>query len=143
MEYGIAWVAVAASLQPFFTPRTVAVVGASSRRGSIGGELFRNILDSNFTGVAYPVNPNAPSVAGVEAYPSAADLPSFEGTITETPSPVNPLGFKGIAESGTIGAPPALQNAVVDALSHLGVRHIDMPLTPARLWTAIRNAKRQ
>ena len=68
-------VAVAASLQPFFTPRTVAVVGASSRRGSIGGELFRNILDSNFTGVAYPVNPNAPSVAGVEAYPSVADLP--------------------------------------------------------------------
>jgi acetate---CoA ligase (ADP-forming) len=68
-------VAVAASLAPFFSPRTVAVVGASSRRGSIGGELFRNILDSNFEGIAYPVNPKAPSIAGVKAYPSIADVP--------------------------------------------------------------------
>ncbi len=70
-------VAVAASLAPFFNPRTVAVVGASTRRGSIGGELFRNILDSNFTGIAYPVNPKAPSVAGVKAYPSIADIPEI------------------------------------------------------------------
>src|SRR4029077_12997743 len=68
-------VAVTASLQPFFTPSSVAVVGASTRRGSIGGELFRNILDSGFKGVAYPVNPNAPSVAGVKAYMSVADIP--------------------------------------------------------------------
>ena len=68
-------VAVAASLAPFFDPRTVAVVGASTRRGSIGGELFRNILDSDFTGIAYPVNPKAPSIAGVKAYPSIADIP--------------------------------------------------------------------
>src|SRR5580765_496525 len=68
-------VAVAASLAPFFRPRTVAVVGASTRRGSIGGELFRNILDSNFDGIAYPVNPKAPSIAGVKAYPSIADIP--------------------------------------------------------------------
>jgi acetyl coenzyme A synthetase (ADP forming)-like protein len=68
-------VAVAASLAPFFSPRTVAVVGASTRRGSIGGELFRNILDSEFDGVAYPVNPRAASVAGVKAYPSVADIP--------------------------------------------------------------------
>ena len=68
-------VAVTASLQPFFTPSSVAVVGASTRRGSIGGELFRNILDSGFKGVAYPVNPNAPSVAGVKAYTSVADIP--------------------------------------------------------------------
>jgi aerobic carbon-monoxide dehydrogenase large subunit len=70
-------------------------------------------------------------------FPSAADLPTFECTITETPSPNNPLGFKGIAESGTIGAPPALQNAVVDALSHLGVRHMDLPITPEAVWRAI------
>ncbi len=68
-------VAVAASLTPFFKPKTVAVVGASTRRGSIGGELFRNILDSNFDGIAYPVNPKAVSVAGVRAYPSIADIP--------------------------------------------------------------------
>jgi acetyl coenzyme A synthetase (ADP forming)-like protein len=68
-------VAVAASLRPFFAPRTVAVVGASTRRGSIGGELFRNILDSGFEGIVYPVNPKAPSVAGVQAYASIADTP--------------------------------------------------------------------
>jgi acetyl coenzyme A synthetase (ADP forming)-like protein len=68
-------VAVAASLRPFFAPRTVAVVGASTRRGSIGGELFRNILDAGFDGIAYPVNPKAPSVAGVQAFPSIANIP--------------------------------------------------------------------
>jgi acetyl coenzyme A synthetase (ADP forming)-like protein len=68
-------VAVAASLAPFFAPQTVAVVGASARRGSIGGELFRNILDSNFAGVAYPVNAKAASVGGVKAYPSIDDVP--------------------------------------------------------------------
>ncbi len=68
-------VAVAASLAPFFAPETVAVVGASTRRGSIGGELFRNILEGGFEGIAYPVNSKAPSVAGVRAYPSIADIP--------------------------------------------------------------------
>ena len=73
---------------------------------------------------------------------SACELPSFECDLTETPSPNNPLGLKGIGESGTIGAPPAVQNAVVDALSHLGVRHIDMPAHPERVWAAIRQAGR-
>jgi acetyl coenzyme A synthetase (ADP forming)-like protein len=67
-------VAVAASLAPFFSPRTVAVVGASTRRGSIGGELFRNILEGDYAGIAYPVNPKADSVAGVRAYPSITDI---------------------------------------------------------------------
>jgi carbon-monoxide dehydrogenase large subunit len=73
---------------------------------------------------------------------SATELPSFELVPLETPTPVNPLGAKGIGESGTIGATPALQNAVVDALSHLGVRHIDIPLTPERVWQAIDAAGR-
>jgi carbon-monoxide dehydrogenase large subunit len=60
---------------------------------------------------------------------------------TETPSPNNPLGAKGIGESGTIGSTPAIQNAVIDALSHLGVRHIDMPLTPERVWNALAAAR--
>ncbi len=68
-------VAVVASLEAFFRPETVAVVGASTRAGSIGGELFRNILESRFEGVAYPVNPKATSVGGVRAYPSVADIP--------------------------------------------------------------------
>jgi aerobic carbon-monoxide dehydrogenase large subunit len=68
---------------------------------------------------------------------TAAELPSFELVQSETPTTVNPLGVKGIGEAGTIGATPAVQNAVIDAVSHLGVRHIDMPATPARVWAAI------
>lgn len=71
---------------------------------------------------------------------SATELPSFELVPMETPTPHNPLGAKGIGESGTIGSAPAVQNAVVDALSHLGVRHIDMPASPERVWRAIRDA---
>jgi carbon-monoxide dehydrogenase large subunit len=71
------------------------------------------------------------------AMPSAAELPSFEVSNTETPTPLNPLGAKGIGESGTIGSTPAVQNAVIDAVSHFGVRHIDMPCTPERVWQAI------
>jgi aerobic carbon-monoxide dehydrogenase large subunit len=72
--------------------------------------------------------------------PAAADLPAFETIRTQTPTPLNPLGAKGIGESGTVGATPAVQNAVVDALAHLGVTHIDMPLTPERVWRAIKAA---
>jgi aerobic carbon-monoxide dehydrogenase large subunit len=74
--------------------------------------------------------------------PSAADLPPLETSNTETPTDLNPLGAKGIGESATIGSTPAVQNAVVDALSHLGVRHIDLPLTPARVWRTLRAARR-
>ena len=75
------------------------------------------------------------------AMPRADDLPSFCLGSQETPSPNNPLGVKGAGESGTIGAPPAVVNAVVDALWHLGVRHIDMPLTAMRVWNAMRTAR--
>lgn len=68
---------------------------------------------------------------------SAAEMPNFIVENTETPSPLNPLGAKGIGESATVGSTPAVQNAVIDALSHLGVRHIDMPMTPERVWKAI------
>jgi carbon-monoxide dehydrogenase large subunit len=71
---------------------------------------------------------------------SAAELPSFELVDSETPTTINPLGAKGIGEAGTIGATPAVQNAVIDAVSHLGVRHVDMPATPARVWAAISQA---
>ena len=68
-------VAVTASLRPFFDPRTVAVVGASRRRGSIGGELFRNVLEADFVGAAYPINRDGTAVAGVRAYATIADVP--------------------------------------------------------------------
>jgi carbon-monoxide dehydrogenase large subunit len=75
------------------------------------------------------------------AFLSAAELPSFELVAMETPTTLNPLGVKGIGEAGTIGATPAVQNAVVDALAPLGVRHVDMPATPERVWTAINEAR--
>jgi aerobic carbon-monoxide dehydrogenase large subunit len=71
------------------------------------------------------------------AMPSAAEFPSFDTANTETPSPRNPLGAKGIGESGTIGSTPSVHNAVVDALSYLGIRHLDLPCTPERVWRAI------
>ena len=73
--------------------------------------------------------------------PAASELCSFETSNTQTDSPRNPLGAKGIGESGTIGSTPAIQNAVVDALSHLGVTHIDMPCTAERVWRAIDAAR--
>ena len=75
------------------------------------------------------------------AVPRANQLPNFELAHTVTPSPVNPLGAKGVGEAGTTGAPPALVNAAIDALAPLGVRHLDMPLTPERLWRAVRDAR--
>jgi carbon-monoxide dehydrogenase large subunit len=86
-------------------------------------------------------NPNTSNFADY-ALPSAAEMPSFEVLSTVTPSPRNPLGAKGIGEAATIGSTPAIQNAVIDAVAHLGVRHIDMPCTPERVWAAIEAARR-
>jgi aerobic carbon-monoxide dehydrogenase large subunit len=72
------------------------------------------------------------------AMPHADDLPSVQVGRTETPSPVNPLGIKGAGETGTIASTPAVANAVMDALAPLGIKHIDMPLTPGRIWEALR-----
>jgi carbon-monoxide dehydrogenase large subunit len=73
--------------------------------------------------------------------PKAHNAPKITVDRVETPSPVNPLGAKGVGEAGTIGATPAFINAVCDALEPLGIRHIDMPLTPARVWRAIQQAR--
>ncbi len=75
------------------------------------------------------------------AIPSAAEFPNFEVHSTETPTPLNPLGAKGIGEASTIGSTPAVQNAIIDALAHLGVRHIDLPCTSETVWRAIRDAE--
>jgi aerobic carbon-monoxide dehydrogenase large subunit len=75
------------------------------------------------------------------AFPSAAELPSWETVEMETPTPANPLGAKGIGESGTIGSTPAVYNAVVDALAPFGVKHVDMPANGENVWRAIQEAK--
>jgi carbon-monoxide dehydrogenase large subunit len=74
------------------------------------------------------------------AIPRAVDIPDFVLGSTETPSPSNPLGVKGVGEAGTIGATPAVANAVIDALSPLGIRHLDIPFTPERVWRAIQES---
>ena len=99
--------------------------------GQVHGGLAQGIAQALFEEFAYDAD-GTPLTATLADYlfPSAAELPSFETAHTETPTPLNPLGAKGIGESGTIGSTPAVQNAVVDAVAHLGVRHIDMPCTP-------------
>ncbi len=72
--------------------------------------------------------------------PTAVESPKWETGHTITPSPHHPIGAKGVGESPTVGAPPAIANAVVDALWHLGVRHIDIPTTPEKVWRALREA---
>jgi carbon-monoxide dehydrogenase large subunit len=67
-------------------------------------------------------------------------FPTFTLDQTETPSPLNPLGVKGVGEAATIGSTPAVANAVLDALKHLGIRHLDIPLRPERIWRAIQKS---
>ncbi|MGZ8763140.1 MAG: xanthine dehydrogenase family protein molybdopterin-binding subunit, partial [Acidimicrobiia bacterium] len=106
--------------------------------GQRHGGIAQGVAQALWEGVAYDEDGN-PLTGNLMDYamPSAAEFPTFEAVNTETPTPLNPLGAKGIGESGTIGSAPAVQNAVVDAVSHLGVRHIDMPLSAMRVWRAI------
>ena len=107
-------------------------------RGQQHGGLAQGIAQALFEEVRYDEVGN-PITSTFTTYlmPSAADLPTLECVNTETPTDLNPLGAKGIGESGSIGSTPAVQNAVVDAVSHLGVRHIDLPLSPERVWRAL------
>ncbi|MDE0117686.1 MAG: xanthine dehydrogenase family protein molybdopterin-binding subunit [bacterium] len=106
--------------------------------GQVHGGVAQGVAQALFEEFAYDPDGN-PLTASLADYavPAASELPSIETLLTEHPSPNNPLGFKGIGESGAVGAVPAVQNAVIDAVAHLGVRHIDLPLTPERVWRAI------
>ncbi|MGH9157129.1 MAG: xanthine dehydrogenase family protein molybdopterin-binding subunit, partial [Acidimicrobiales bacterium] len=106
--------------------------------GQVHGGLAQGVGQALWEEFSYDDSgvPRAATLADY-AVPGAADLPSFTTVAMETPTPVNELGAKGIGESGAVGAPPAVQNAVVDALAHLGVRHLDMPCTPERVWRAV------
>jgi aerobic carbon-monoxide dehydrogenase large subunit len=104
------------------------------RHGGIAQGVAQALLEEvRYDDDGNPVTANLADYAVI----SACELPSFELVSMETPTPVNPLGAKGIGESGTIGATPAVQSAVCDALAHLGVRHLDMPATPERVWSAV------
>jgi carbon-monoxide dehydrogenase large subunit len=111
---------------------------AGQQHGGIG----QGVAQAMYEAVQYDEDGN-PITANLMDYamPSAAELPSYEVFNTETPSPHNPLGAKGIGESATLGSTPAVHNAIVDAISHLGVRHIDMPCTAERVWRAMEDAR--
>jgi carbon-monoxide dehydrogenase large subunit len=109
--------------------------------GQVHGGLAQGVAQALFEHMRYD-DEGRPVTGTLASYGcvSAPELPFFETATIETPSTVNELGARGIGESGAVGAPPAVQNAVVDALAHLGVRHIDMPTTPERVWRALRDA---
>jgi aerobic carbon-monoxide dehydrogenase large subunit len=108
--------------------------------GQIHGGIAQGVAQALMEEVVYD-DDGTPKTTNFADYAviSAAELPSFELVPMETPTWVNELGAKGVGESGTIGAIPATYNAVVDALSHLGVRHLTMPCTPEKVWRAIRS----
>ena len=109
--------------------------------GQQHGGIAQGVAQALYEHVEYDDDAN-PLNASLMDYlvPSAAELPSFEVSNTETASPRNPLGAKGIGESGTIGSTPAVHNAVCDAVAHLGIDHIDMPCSPQNVWRALQNA---
>jgi carbon-monoxide dehydrogenase large subunit len=114
------------------------VLAEGQRHGGIAQGVAQALLEE----MRYDAdgNPLTSTLADYAAI-TAPDLPSFELVASETPTSINPLGAKGIGEAGTIGSTPAVLNAVIDAVSHLGVRHIDMPATPERVWAAINEAR--
>jgi aerobic carbon-monoxide dehydrogenase large subunit len=110
-------------------------------QGQQHGGIAQGVAQALFEEMVYDADGNPRTASLLDyAFPTANELPSFETDRTITPTHLNALGVKGIGESGTIGSTPAVQNAVVDALSHLGVRHLDMPLSPERVWRAIQEA---
>jgi carbon-monoxide dehydrogenase large subunit len=106
--------------------------------GQIHGGMTQGIAQALYEGAVYDDNGQLLTGSLLDyAVPTAAMTPSYEHTRTVTPSPVNPLGVKGVGEAGTIAATPAVVNAVVDALAPFGIKHIDMPLTPEKVYNAM------
>ena len=106
--------------------------------GQVHGGIASGVAQALYEEIRYDGDGN-PLTTNLADYGciSAAELPSFEISDTVTPTTANPIGAKGVGESGTTGSVPAVQNAVVDALAHLGVRHIDLPLTAERVWRIV------
>lgn len=109
--------------------------------GQLHGGIAQGLAQALYEGAVY--DDNGELLTGTlsdYAIPKAHMVPTYELERTVTPSPTNPMGVKGAGEAGTIASTPAVANAVVDAVSHLGIKHIDMPLTPERVWSSIRAA---
>jgi len=110
--------------------------------GQVHGGVAQGIAEALYEEAMYDDQGNLISSSMTQyLVPAATEMPSFVLGGTQTPSTTNPLGVKGIGEAGTIASPPAVVNAVIDALSHLGVTHIDKPASPERVWQAIQGAK--
>ena len=116
----------------------IDTVGANFHTCNLEGRIAQALLEE----VVYDRD-GTPRTTNLAEYlvPSAAELCSIEAHTIGLPSPVNPIGAKGIGQAGAIGATPAVQNAVIDALGPFGVRHIDLPVTPERVWRAILDAR--
>jgi carbon-monoxide dehydrogenase large subunit len=110
--------------------------------GQVHGGVVQGLAQALFEEAVYDEdgNPRSSTLADY-LVPAASDVPSLTLGHTVTPSPTNQLGVKGIGEAGTIGAAPAVINAIVDALSHLGVTDVEMPASPMRVWSTIQAAK--
>ena len=110
--------------------------------GQLHGAIAQGVAQALYEGVVYDRDGQL-LTGNLTTYllPTAADLPEFETDRTETPTPHNPMGVKGIGEGGTTGSTPAVVNAVMDALRPLGIHQLDMPLTPFRIWGAVQTAR--
>jgi aerobic carbon-monoxide dehydrogenase large subunit len=109
--------------------------------GQLHGGIAQGVAQALWETAAYDTNGQLLTGSLMDyAVPRAEQLPSFEIDRTVTPSPVNPLGIKGAGEAGTIASPVAVANSVMDALSPFGITHIDMPLTPSKIWRAVQDA---
>jgi carbon-monoxide dehydrogenase large subunit len=107
--------------------------------GQVHGGLTMGMAPALFEEISYDEAGNIQGGSFMDyLLPTAMETPRWETDKTVTPSPHHPLGAKGVGESATVGAPPAIANAVVDALAHLGVRHIDIPITPEKVWNILR-----
>ena len=118
------------------------VVNPAIVDGQLHGGIAQGIAQALYEEAVYDEDGNLVTGTMVDyLIPGAPEIPNFTLDRTEVPSPTNPLGVKGIGESGAIAAQPAVINAVIDALSHEGVTHIDMPASPMRVWAALQNAR--
>jgi aerobic carbon-monoxide dehydrogenase large subunit len=118
------------------------VVNPAIVDGQLHGGIAQGIAQALYEEVIYDESGNLVTGSMVSyMIPGAPEIPKFVLDQTETPSPTNPMGVKGIGESGAIGSSPAVVNAVIDALSHEGVTHIDMPATPWKVWQVIQDAR--
>ena len=117
------------------------VINPTIVEGQIHGGLTMGLAPAMYEEIVYDENGANLSGSFMDyLVPTAVETPRWETDKTCTPSPHHPFGAKGVGESATVGAPPAIVNAIVDALWHLGVRHIDIPVTPQKVWALLNQA---